>query len=291
MLISSAGHIKLTDFGLSRMGLVDKQEAMRQKRTWQHLMCRTEDEQRAQDTENRAQRSGSFNKVPAPKLQQQATTPAATSSASASSSTSSLAADGEKSSSNVEMGNKIVGTPDYLAPEVFLGTGYGPSVDWFALGCICYEFLVGITPFYGDTVEEVMELTLDGTIDWHEEDGIDVSSTARDLIAKLLALDPSDRLGNGGAHEVKAHPWFDGVEWDTLSEQAAQFVPKTESVSDTSYFDARNEVWSVDDNQDYYGDASDASAVDEATDQKFKRFSFVNVELLQSMNRELFGKQ
>jgi serine/threonine protein kinase len=42
-----------------------------------------------------------------------------------------------------------VGTPDYIAPEVFLGTGYGKSVDWWALGCIMYEFLVGITPFYG----------------------------------------------------------------------------------------------------------------------------------------------
>ena len=49
------------------------------------------------------------------------------------------------------------GTPDYLPPEILMGVKCGPEVDWWALGCIMYEFLIGITPFYGDTTEEIFE--------------------------------------------------------------------------------------------------------------------------------------
>jgi serine/threonine protein kinase len=57
-----------------------------------------------------------------------------------------------------------VGTPDYIAPEVLLGTGCGHQVDWWALGCIMYEFLIGITPFYGDTLEEIFNNILEHSL-------------------------------------------------------------------------------------------------------------------------------
>ena len=57
---------------------------------------------------------------------------------------------------------QVFGTPDYIAPEVILRQGYGKPVDWWAMGIILYEFLVGVPPFYGDTPEELFAHTLSG---------------------------------------------------------------------------------------------------------------------------------
>ena len=64
-----------------------------------------------------------------------------------------------------------------------------------------------------------------------------MSEEAWDLINKLLTIDPEQRLGANGAAEVKAHPFFNGVNWGTLLEQEAVFIPKVKNDSDTSYFD------------------------------------------------------
>ena len=69
------------------------------------------------------------------------------------------------------------------------------------------------------------------------EDDNAIPDDAQNLITKLLAFEPSDRLGANGVDEVKAHPWFEGIQWDTLREQPAVMVPKTTDVFDTSYFD------------------------------------------------------
>lgn len=60
------------------------------------------------------------------------------------------------------MDQQVFGTPDYLAPEVILRQGYGKPVDWWSLGIILYEFLIGVPPFYGDTPEELFADTLSG---------------------------------------------------------------------------------------------------------------------------------
>ena len=52
-----------------------------------------------------------------------------------------------------EEAQRAVGTPDYLAPELLLGTGHGPEVDWWSLGAILYEFVTGVPPFAADTPE------------------------------------------------------------------------------------------------------------------------------------------
>ena len=57
---------------------------------------------------------------------------------------------------------QVFGTPDYLAPEVILRQGYGKPVDWWSLGIILYEFLIGVPPFYGDSPEELFADTLSG---------------------------------------------------------------------------------------------------------------------------------
>ncbi|KAF8897682.1 hypothetical protein BD779DRAFT_1492082 [Infundibulicybe gibba] len=110
---------------------------------------------------------------------------------------------------------KFVGTPDYLAPETILGLrGDDAAVDWWALGIITYEFLYGIPPFHDETPEKVA----------------------------LLTLDPSERLGANGADEVKAHPFFQSIEWDKVTTTEAAFIPQVSDPESTDYFDPRGAI-------------------------------------------------
>jgi serine/threonine protein kinase len=131
-----------------------------------------------------------------------------------------------------------VGTPDYLAPESILGTGQDSMVDWWALGVICYEFLYGIPPFNADTPDKVFENILSRRIDWHE-DVVKISPEARDFMERLMTLDPEKRLGYHGAEEVKQHPFFKSINWDTLMTESPSFIPQPADMEDTDYFDAR----------------------------------------------------
>ena len=57
---------------------------------------------------------------------------------------------------------QVFGTPEYIAPEVILRQGYGKPVDWWSMGVILYEFLIGCVPFFGDTPEELFAHTVNG---------------------------------------------------------------------------------------------------------------------------------
>lgn len=72
-----------------------------------------------------------------------------------------------------------------------------------------------------------------------EEDEEPLSAECRDLIHRLLALDPRGRLGHRGAGEVKLHPWFAGVDWPSLARAKAAFVPMPDCDTDTSYFSSK----------------------------------------------------
>ncbi|KXZ54565.1 hypothetical protein GPECTOR_4g630 [Gonium pectorale] len=133
---------------------------------------------------------------------------------------------------------RAVGTPDYLAPELLLGTGHGPEVDWWALGAILYEFVTGTPPFNADTPEEIFDNILDRRITWPDED--DMSAECRDLIDKLLHPNPLKRLGHRGAGEVKLHSWFEGLDWTGLVRNKAAFIPTIEDETDTSYFESKH---------------------------------------------------
>ena len=141
---------------------------------------------------------------------------------------------------------RFVGTPDYLAPETINGIGQDEMSDWWSLGCILFEFLYGYPPFHADTPDEVFENILQRRIDWPTDDEVDVSYEAKDLMERLMTIDPHDRLGantgekySSGAEEVRNHPWFSDINWETLLEDEASFVPNLENPEDTEYFDAR----------------------------------------------------
>uniref|UniRef100_A0A8C2ZY03 non-specific serine/threonine protein kinase n=1 Tax=Cyclopterus lumpus TaxID=8103 RepID=A0A8C2ZY03_CYCLU len=135
---------------------------------------------------------------------------------------------------------QVCGTPEYIAPEVILRQGYGKPVDWWAMGIILYEFLVGCVPFFGDTPEELFGQVISDEINW--PDGEEAPPPdSQELIALLLRQNPLERMGAGGAAEVKQHQFFHNLDWNSLLRQKAEFIPQLESEDDTSYFDTRSE--------------------------------------------------
>ncbi|XP_048367876.1 serine/threonine-protein kinase greatwall [Sphaerodactylus townsendi] len=133
-------------------------------------------------------------------------------------------------------GERILGTPDYLAPELLLAKAHGPAVDWWALGVCLFEFLTGIPPFNDETPSQVFQNILKRDIPWPggEEKLSDDSQNAIDI---LLTIDSTKRAG---LKELKIHPFFYGIDWDNLQNQAMPFIPQPIDETDTSYFDARN---------------------------------------------------
>ncbi|XP_024899669.1 microtubule-associated serine/threonine-protein kinase 3 isoform X2 [Pteropus alecto] len=135
---------------------------------------------------------------------------------------------------------QVCGTPEYIAPEVIFRQGYGKPVDWWAMGIVLYEFLVGCVPFFGDTPEELFGQVVSDEIMWPDGEEA-LPPDAQDLITRLLRQSPLDRLGTGGTHEVKQHPFFWTLDWAGLLRHKAEFVPQLEAEDDTSYFDTRSE--------------------------------------------------
>ncbi|XP_051553121.1 microtubule-associated serine/threonine-protein kinase 3-like isoform X2 [Myxocyprinus asiaticus] len=178
LLITSMGHIKLTDFGLSKIGLMN-------------MTTNLYEEHMEKDTRE-------------------------------------------------FIDKQVCGTPEYIAPEVILRQSYGKPVDWWAMGIILYEFLVGCVPFFGDTPEELFGQVVSDEIEWPEGDDA-LPADSQDLITKLLRQSPLERLGTGGAAEVKHHIFFHGLDWSGLLRQKAEFIPQLETEEDTSYFDTRSD--------------------------------------------------
>ncbi|MEE6495337.1 hypothetical protein FKM82_002016 [Ascaphus truei] len=137
---------------------------------------------------------------------------------------------------------QVCGTPEYIAPEVILRQGYGKPIDWWAMGVILYEFLVGCVPFFGDTPEELFGQVISDEISWPDGDEA-LPLDAQDLIYRLLRQNPLERLGTGGTFEVKQHRFFKDLDWNGLLRQKAEFIPQLESEDDTSYFDTRSEKY------------------------------------------------
>uniref|UniRef100_A0A8C2SJV0 non-specific serine/threonine protein kinase n=1 Tax=Capra hircus TaxID=9925 RepID=A0A8C2SJV0_CAPHI len=178
LLITSMGHIKLTDFGLSKMGLMSL--------------------------------------------------------------TTNLYEGHIEKDAREFLDKQVCGTPEYIAPEVILRQGYGKPVDWWAMGIILYEFLVGCVPFFGDTPEELFGQVISDDILWPEGEEA-LPTDAQHLISSLLQTNPLIRLGAGGAFEVKQHSFFRDLDWTGLLRQKAEFIPHLESEDDTSYFDTRSD--------------------------------------------------
>lgn len=134
-----------------------------------------------------------------------------------------------------------VGTLDYMAPEVLFKKGYGMECDWWSLGAIMYEMLIGYPPF----CSEDPKITCRKIINWKTclkfPEEPKVSDEAKDLICNLLC-DVETRLGTGGVDEIKAHPWFNSIPWDMLYETEAAYIPTVSGELDTQNFEKFAEV-------------------------------------------------
>jgi serine/threonine kinase 38 len=117
-----------------------------------------------------------------------------------------------------------VGTPDYIAPEVFGKSGYNEAVDWWSVGVIFYEMVVGYPPFYADEPSLTCQKILHWRKTLHIPKQAGLSKEASDLIKKLIC-DPEDRLGSRGVEEIKAHTFFRGLDWNRLRDIQPPWVP------------------------------------------------------------------
>ncbi|CAI0386153.1 unnamed protein product [Linum tenue] len=133
-----------------------------------------------------------------------------------------------------------VGTPDYIAPEVLLKKGYGMECDWWSLGAIMYEMLVGYPPFYSDDPMSTCRKIVNWKTHLKFPEEARLSPEAKDLISKLLC-NVNQRLGTNGADEIKEHPFFNGVDWDNIYHMEAAFTPEVNDELDTQNFEKFDE--------------------------------------------------
>ena len=133
-----------------------------------------------------------------------------------------------------------VGTAFYVAPEVLKKKGYSQEIDWWSVGVIFYEMLVGYAPFYAEETQEVINKVL-GKI-WEVPEEIKLSKEALDFMKRMMS-DPNERLGKNGSEEIKSHPFFKGVDWDNIrSNMKPPFIPDIENDYDTKYFETFEEI-------------------------------------------------
>lgn len=142
----------------------------------------------------------------------------------------------------------LCGTPEYLAPEVIRNSGHGTAVDWWALGILTYEMLIGQPPFWDQNPLRIYEQIVAGHIRFptnHSASGrggsFYVSRAARDFILSLCKTDPSQRLGHiaGGSQRVMSHWFFEGVNWDDIynKRRRGPILPRVEWEGDAGNFD------------------------------------------------------
>ncbi|NXX82582.1 PKN2 kinase, partial [Urocolius indicus] len=133
--------------------------------------------------------------------------------------------------------NTFCGTPEFLAPEVLTDISYTRAVDWWGLGVLIYEMLVGESPFPGDDEEEVFDSIVNDEVRYPRF----LSSEALSIIRKLLRKCPERRLGAGekDAEEIKIQPFFKVIDWAALFARKLKppFVPKLRDPTDISNFD------------------------------------------------------
>ncbi|KAL9653074.1 hypothetical protein ABK040_006293 [Willaertia magna] len=233
MLIDKNGRLKLTDFGLSEVGVMDREEKVTTTNT----------------TVVKQKNLNAFTPTSPPNF---VVSPVHANSGSLSVNSISTLNVGSNSSggnsgnedeptknSNDDEMITIPGTPDYVAPELLLGEEHNEAVDWWALGCIAYELLLGVPPFNADSVEEIFDNILSGQYEWPEELPDEIKeSGVEDFIRRLLDLNPKTRLGG---KDVKNHPFLKPIDWEHLLDEEL-FTP-VNSLEDTSRFSPRKQQY------------------------------------------------
>mmetsp|Transcript_34253 Transcript_34253/g.25316 ORF Transcript_34253/g.25316 Transcript_34253/m.25316 type:complete len:221 (-) Transcript_34253:951-1613(-) len=168
LLIGKDGHVKLSDFGLCKHVEIKPRSATVYENLRKDL--------KAEEQKNTSMNRNLFNKRVEYKRSRQ-------------------------------LAYSTVGTPDYIAPEVFGQCGYNETVDWWSVGAILFEMLVGYPPFFSDDPS----VTCQKILHWRKTLNIpaeaNLSPPATDILKRLLC-DADHRLGASGVEEIKSHPFF-----------------------------------------------------------------------------------
>jgi CRP-like cAMP-binding protein len=138
----------------------------------------------------------------------------------------------------------LCGTPEYLAPELVLGKGHNRAVDYWAIGILVYEMLVGSSPFADHDNNDHMVICkniVKGVVEYPKK----FNDKGKDFVNKLLVRDAHQRLGmmKAGPEDIRSHPWFKSIDWQKLRdlEVAAPWVPSINNAFDTSNFEPYDE--------------------------------------------------
>jgi serine/threonine protein kinase len=108
----------------------------------------------------------------------------------------------------------LCGSYEYLAPEVFQNKGYGSAVDWWSFGAVLYEMLTGLPPWYHENHATMRKNILTQPLRFPSH----ISEEARDLLQRLLTLDPTNRIGSrDDSLEIRAHPFFRHLDWQMVT--------------------------------------------------------------------------
>uniref|UniRef100_F6Z0T1 non-specific serine/threonine protein kinase n=1 Tax=Ciona intestinalis TaxID=7719 RepID=F6Z0T1_CIOIN len=138
---------------------------------------------------------------------------------------------------NRHVARSLVGTPNYIAPEVLLREGYTQMCDWWSVGVILYEMVVGSPPFHSDTPSETQLKVINYKKSLRIPHHAQLAPQTEDIIRRFCC-DQGARIGcKGGAEEVKKHEFFAGITWEKLRQMKAPYIPEIKFSEDTSNFD------------------------------------------------------
>ncbi|KHN86521.1 Serine/threonine-protein kinase LATS1 [Toxocara canis] len=135
--------------------------------------------------------------------------------------------------------HSLVGTDNYMAPEVIRGTGHTQLCDWWSVGVILYEMVFGRPPFMSEDRYETQFKIVNWRqfLDLSNRMGAKLTSDCISMIRRLCC-DQENRLGcENGAQDIKQHSWFKGIDFATLRSTRAEYIPRVDHAEDTSNFD------------------------------------------------------
>lgn len=106
--------------------------------------------------------------------------------------------------------HSFCGSVAYLAPEILAKLGHNRTVDWYLLGVVIYEMLVGQPPYFDHNRKKLFQNILRGELVLPQK----LSFEAKDIITQLLTRNPKKRLGvKNDAQDIKSHPWLADINW------------------------------------------------------------------------------